>query len=171
MQQTHHDLIGVVSEKDINLKNSTQPFVIIPQLDAMITKSPQLVLLIKSADCLPITIYHPSGLIAGVHASRKNTDLHILEKTFQTIAQKFNLKSDFEIYFGPHIQEKCYQIDRATDTHYSLIKHNQDQLDSVLGSNNYTLEISSDCTHCQPQLYSYRAEGPGLRMNYTAISL
>jgi copper oxidase (laccase) domain-containing protein len=168
MEQTHQDLIHILDNENIDLTTTPQ---VISQVDSVITQLPQVTLLIKSADCLPISIYHPSGLIAGIHASRKNTQLKILQKTLQKITNQFGLNSDFQIYFGPHIHEQCYQIDRKKDLYYSLIKNNQDQINQILGKNNYTLDISPDCTHCHPQMHSYRVEGPGLPMNYSAISL
>ena len=42
--------------------------------DALITTQKNAALVVRTADCLPILIYHSSGIIAAIHAGRKGTE-------------------------------------------------------------------------------------------------
>jgi hypothetical protein len=140
------------------------PELIIDEVDALYTKIPNVTLTVKTADCLPILFSHPSGLIGGIHAGRKSTELQIVSRLFTHLSQK-GYSKDFWIAFGPAICNACYQIDPVLDVHYDLVKENRNQLIDVLGQDGFVLQNSGLCTSClNDQFYSYRKEKTTLRL-------
>ena len=138
--------------------------------DASYTTKPGIILGIKTADCLPILIANPPYFVAAIHAGRKGTESNILSKTLQTLQAKHPFSTPLWVWFGPHICEKCYQIDQKTDTHYSLYQNNKKELDSL--DIPYTLKHHPDCTYCnEKNWYSYRAQGPKTGRNISWITL
>ena len=161
MEQVHGSSIAVVSE----------PAKRYPHVDAIITTKPNLALVVRTSDCLPILIAHPSGLIAAVHAGRKGTDDGILYKTLKKLKRQFGLHDQVHLWLGPHICANCYQIDRKTDLHYNLRKENLKQVISIYLDSQVKVAVSEDCTLEAPDLHSYRETGPGVEMNYAGIVL
>lgn len=134
----------------------------------------------------------PVQFVAAAHAGRKGTQLGILSLLLERLNHTYNiaqmLKSDtkvtvpqeskLDVWFGPAVCESCYQIDRATDTHFNLIAGNKKQLQgfySKHGLNLHTalnLVVEPHCTLHEPEKYhSYRATGPGVKMNYSYIGI
>ena len=68
MNQTHSN-----HSEEITTKQSKM----IEDTDAIYTTQENILLTVKTADCLPILIFHPKPLIAVIHAGRKGTDQHI----------------------------------------------------------------------------------------------
>lgn len=163
MEQVHGSVCHIVS----------QPFSqCVLQADACLTSQPGLVLQIKHADCLPVLLYHPSGVVGAIHAGRKGTEQHIFQHTLQMLKNFYEVQDGLRVWFGPAICEKCYQINREPDEHYSLIEKNKEQLLAEFESESVELTISPDCTCHQSNTYhSYRRKGPGVQMNYSGIVL
>lgn len=160
MEQVHSAKIQVVESP------TPQTFL---RCDAVITSQPNVTLFIKTADCLPIFITHPSGIRAALHAGRKGTQLQILKKTLELLNTKYEVQSTISIWFGPRICNECYQIDRETDLHYDLIAQNQKQINDVLKVGDYNLIIHPDCTVCQNDTWhSYRKGETG--RNYFGLT-
>lgn len=140
--------------------------------DAIYTKLPNVWLTIKSADCVPILISHPSGAIAAIHAGRKSTQQGILAKTLNQMKDAYNLDDTFEIWLGPSICRDCYQVNRDTNEHFDLIEENIKQAQSVCAVDKIKIVNAGHCTaHENANYYSYRKEGPGVKMNYAGIRL
>lgn len=162
MHQTHSNNIAVI---DTPIAANTTLW--INDTDAVICNQPST-LLIKTADCLPVIITHPSGWNAAIHAGRKGTETQIIELTARLLTQTIGTTTEFYAWFGPRICHRCYQIDPVNNSYYDLIKHNTDQLYRVFGS---TIEIedSGYCTACQNDLFfSYRKEATAHRI-YSGI--
>lgn len=140
--------------------------------DGVLTAQPLAHLQVKTADCLPILLYHPSGVVGAIHAGRKGTELGILQAALQRLKKDWAITTDLKIWFGPAICSDCYQIDRASDMHYDLIAANQQQLYSVFPQSAVELRVSGRCTAHEPDSFnSYRREGAGVAMNYSGIML
>lgn len=144
----------------------------IPNVDAVLTNNPALLLTVKTADCLPILLYHPSGIVGAIHAGRKSTELHILKKVLTFLKKEKNISKDISLWFGPAICESCYQIDRETDTHYNLIAENMNQAYSVFPQKDILVIVNGDCTQClSDEYHSYRVEQKNVCMNFAGIAL
>lgn len=77
MQQVHGSSFVWL---DDTLTASTETLVI-PGFDGVLTANRNMLLTVKTADCLPILLYHPSGIVGTLHAGRKSTQLGLLQKT------------------------------------------------------------------------------------------
>ncbi len=161
-EQLHGSSIGVTEE------TASQCFL---GCDGVITALPNVLLLLRTADCMPILISHPSGLIGALHAGRRGTQQHILAKAMQLIKEKWHLDKDLRIWFGPAICVSCYQINPQTNEHFDLLAENQQQLESEIKLAENQLIISQQCTLELPEQYhSYRRTGKGVPMNYSGIA-
>jgi YfiH family protein len=163
LEQTHSaNFIEITEAQTVTVKN----------VDAVITKVPNLHLKIKHADCLPILIYHPQPLIAAIHAGRKGTEQLILTKVLEYLKSSHGVSDQLSLWFGPAICESCYQIDKATNKHYNLIAKNTEQVRAVFSESQATITYSNICTaHNNDEFFSYRKEGKGVPMNWSGITL
>ena len=151
MKQTHSSTIQIINDNDNN-----KPIIRLSDTDAIITKNKSLALIVKTADCVPVLISHPSGYMAAIHAGRVGTENKILGKTLQLLIQKTQSTQKFHIYLGPHICENCYEINPQTKDPYSLIKKKLEQIQEHLSILKNTLSLSNCCTKCHPNFHSYR---------------
>lgn len=164
MDQCHLDTIAV-------LTNPQNIPTLLEQTDAVITTIPNIRLVVKTADCLPILIYHPLPLIAAIHAGRKSTDLNIFEKTLVTIKTQFKIQNNLSIWFGPHIHEKQYEIDASIKKHYNLAIKNKTQLLNVFPENTHTFFQLNKCTITNNnEFFSFRKEKTKER-HYSGIQI
>lgn len=164
MQQVHGNFFQFITKKPDLPK--------ISQVDAVLTNNPKLLLTVRTADCLPILLYHPSRIVGGLHAGRKSTQQHLLTKVLTFLKEEKNISKDLSLWFGPAICEACYEIDRTTNTHFNLISENMAQAYSVFPQQNIQIIVNGDCTQClSAEYHSYRVEKDDVKMNYFGISL
>jgi len=144
--------------------------------DAIVTRTPELALAIRVADCLPIVLYVPSeGLIAGIHAGWKGTAKQITTKTVQYLVDEYNVRaSEVFAYIGPGAAACCYEVSaevaalfpdscvtaRATgNPKLDLHKANVHQLLGA-GLPEENIETDATCTICNSSLFhSHRRDG------------
>jgi YfiH family protein len=83
------------------------------EYDAMISNAPDMILGIRTADCIPIFVVDQKRkVIAAVHAGRQGTALHITRKVLKKMEEEFGcLPEDLVIALGPSIGGCCYEID------------------------------------------------------------
>lgn len=169
LKQVHRDGVLIVKEPP---RNFSDPL----EYDAMITDVPDLVLGIRTADCLPILMVDPSRkVIAAVHAGRAGTALRITPKVLKVMEEAFGCSPrDLRIAFGPSIGSCCYEIDeRVFQTEWEpfsipcgegrwridLARINIAHLQRE-GGRREQMERADLCTRCHGDLFfSYRREG------------
>lgn len=127
MAQTHSKNIREISQH--NFPKARQKIL---DTDAVFTTITGLVLIVQTADCLPILVWHPSGLIGAIHAGRVGTEAGITKAFFREVKDKKGLNTNFEIYFGPHILAKDYEVNPDTHETFDIRQHNIDQINSQL---------------------------------------
>lgn len=166
-QQHTANCLVLTSEGDLDRSYLNQP------TDACLTDRRDVILTVRTADCLPILIHHPTGIIGVVHAGRKGTELGILQQTLLLLKATWNIsEAPVQLYFGPAICGNCYQIDREHDLRYNLRVKNRRQCEAILGHNRMRIIDSEHCTfHNKEHWHSYRREGEGVAMNYSLITL
>ncbi len=141
-------------------------------VDSLITRQKKVALVVRTADCLPILIYHPESLIVAIHAGMQGTEKGVVRNTLIEIKKRFGFKDGFHFWFGPAICKKCYQIDRATHLYYDLLAENLKQIKSELNINQSKLYYADLCTACNPDLFfSYRKEGSGAGRMHSIIMI
>jgi polyphenol oxidase len=101
-RQIHSDIIRLV----------TSPAE--PQLasDGLITETPELVLGIQTADCLPVILVDPKHRAVGVfHAGWRGTAKRIVEKGVGEMRRFFGSRArDLKAAIGPGVHGCCYEV-------------------------------------------------------------
>ncbi len=146
---------------------------VLREADALVTDKKDVLVAVRTADCLPVFIWDPVNEAMGVvHAGWKSTQKEIVLRTYEVMADKY--KSDYKnlsIAFGPSIRSCCYEVSSEFKSHFpgavtkrdgqffmDLIKANRDQLIS-LGIERNQIFDSRVCTVCTPGYFSYRRDG------------
>ena len=150
--------------------------------DALVTNQPQLLLVVRTADCVPVLLIdNELGVIGAIHAGWRGAVDGIVSKTIQTCVEHFGSHvSHLHVAIGPSIGPCCYEVDAPVieplQTHYpdwlGVLKktaNGKGMLDlrrliwhQVLASgiSEQHVEKVEHCTHCRGDLFfSYRREG------------
>jgi len=101
MDQIHEDGILFVTDPFENKE--------LPKSDALITNSPNLVLSVRTADCIPLLLVDPeSKLIGAIHSGWRGTLKNIAGKT----VQKMKTKGAKKIFasLGPAISQQHFEV-------------------------------------------------------------
>ena len=169
--QIHTDVILEVAEKPADL----------PQCDAFITRQKGLPILVKTADCQGIIIYDPvTQSVATVHSGWRSSCLNILGKVVKRMRDFFGSSpDDLLACIGPSLGPCCAEFsDPGNELPafcYPFIKENNhvdfwglsiNQLEAA-GIPPFQIELSGQCTKCQPGFLSHR-KGDGGRMGVFA---
>ncbi|MFO1463876.1 MAG: peptidoglycan editing factor PgeF [bacterium] len=145
--------------------------------DAVICAEWGIPIAVRTADCVPILIAHPSRVIAVVHAGWRGTVAGILEKTLQKLREEWNLQpEELALGIGPAIGAECYEVGeevaaafRARGEEAFLRKHRDGKyLLDLKGANaaqalkmgvlKGRIEQRPECTRCEPErFHSHRA--------------
>ncbi len=81
-----------------------------PGCDAIVTRTPGLVLAVSAADCLPI-LCSAGATIAAAHAGWRGTEAGIPESTVRAVCEKAGLgPTRVHVHFGPCIRNCCYEV-------------------------------------------------------------
>lgn len=66
---------------------------------------------IKTADCVPILLAHPSGVIAALHAGWRGTRKKIVHDCLNRLSKSYGLAlEDLKVAIGPAICQNCYEV-------------------------------------------------------------
>ncbi len=150
--------------------------------DAILTNQPNLLVTVRTADCVPVLLADPTQRIVGVvHAGWRGAVNGIVPKTLQRMVDHFGCSADsIQVAIGPSAGACCYEVDGPVieplqsnfsswpsvltlqgDGHgkvdlKSLVRQ-QTQGWGIPEGQVHTLNL---CTICRPeQFFSYRREG------------
>ena len=165
MAQPHDNQLAIISERP-------SASITLPDVDAVATSLSDITLIVRTADCLPILIYHPLPVIVAIHAGRKGTENNITLHTLSTLTKHIPDPTPYKIWFGPAICAPCYEIDPIKKIHFDLIQENKKQVHAALPTKNFTIYESKWCTACHnEQFYSYRKNNKTPLRLYSGIAL
>lgn len=166
LKQVHSNIVHIVDNNYINKSVG----------DALITNIPNIPLVIKVADCIPIIIYDKKNkVLALIHSGWKGTLANITTNTIEIMINNFNSQKEFlSAYIYPSIKNCHFEVEFDV---YSLfkdkiknidnyttkkdLKYNID-LQSIIKDNLKELGITNItdtniCTYCNhDKYYSYR---------------
>jgi YfiH family protein len=149
--------------------------------DAMITGLPFLLLIIKTADCLPVLVVDEAQkVIAAVHSGWRGTSKRVVQKAIQRMKDQYGCHpSSLLVALGPCIAPECYEVGenvyqsfeegglsteffrnhplRRKKYLFDLKGANVSQMVSV-GVEEKNVFSSGICTHCQESLPSFRRD-------------
>ena len=158
--------------------------------DALVTNQTQFLLVVRTADCVPILLVdHKTGVIGAIHAGWRGAVGGIVAKTIETCVEQFGSNvAHMHMAIGPSIGPCCYEIDAQVieplQTCYpdwlgvlQETKEGKGMLDlkkliwhQILASGipEQQVERIEECTRCRDDLFfSYRREG---KVNGTMMS-
>jgi polyphenol oxidase len=161
--------------------------------DALVTRRPQTLLTVRTADCVPILLLDPvNRVVAAVHAGWRGTVARIAAKVVGVMQSLGVNASSLHAVIGPSIGRCCYEVDEPVLTplkhnfaywsditvpskdgraYLDLRSLNQRQLEEA-GLTPSHIGVVDLCTACRPQLFhSYRRDGPGTRHMTSGIAL
>lgn len=112
IRQTHSDIVIEATS-------------VYTEADAHLTSLKNAALLIKTADCMPLMIYcNQTQRAAAVHAGWRGVENKITRKTLESLIATGSTECNFDIYVGPSIQQKSFEVDR--DVFEKLINSSTD---------------------------------------------
>lgn len=171
MEQVHGNKIKVVDRKDRGK--------IVPGIDGMMTDEREIILGVKTADCLPILSYDPVVRVVGVvHAGWQGVLKKVAQKMIDLMIKIGTSPEDIVVGIGPHIRSCCYDIKKERAERFiqefgrleNMIKQQENKiflnleiptisqlvLSGVLPRNIRSADI---CTSCQnKEFFSYRKD-------------
>ena len=149
------------------------PANVIPDADAVWTDTPDVTVVVLTADCVPIVLADPSGRrVAAVHAGWRGMIAGVVERTVEVMEGADRLSA----YVGPSIGPCCYEVgdevaDPATERFGNVVRTTggTKRLDlwacalRALGAAGVR-EVwpAALCTRCERnRFFSHRAGSPG----------
>ena len=186
-RQTHTDIVRTVGRADCNGCFHRD----YPECDALITNTAGVALTVFTADCTPILFHDPvTGAVGAAHAGWRGTASAIGAKTVEAMCRDFGCKSEnIRAAIGPNIGFCHFETD--SDVPEAMVsalgrqvlpfirksgaKYHVDlkQINALIlrRAGVRHIEISQDCTACQPdRFWSHRVTG-GNRGSQGAIIL
>jgi len=180
--QIHEDKILPIDEGFLHLSEEVQTE-LLDGVDALITDLPDVCIGVKTADCVPVTLYAPDkGVVAVVHAGWRGTVLQIVAKTVERMVTLYNVAPlNILAGIGPSIGQEAFEVgeevveafarldmdfsqicERNDDTgraHIDLWEVNRLQLINA-GLSATNIEVAELCTYsCPDDFYSARRSG------------
>ena len=171
LDQKHSDIIhGIEGESNEVLEG-----------DGFITSLPQVLLVIKTADCLPVLLADTENKVIGaVHCGWKGSGKRILQKALKRMKEEYLCRdSSLLAALGPSICGKCYEVGTEVYDFFKERNHplqvfknhpkkekkyfldlkrvNQLQLQE-LGVGKERIFCVNQCTYCNKQFLSYRRD-------------
>jgi polyphenol oxidase len=109
-RQVHGTGVRIVGEADRGSGASSLDDAI-PETDALVTRSPGVVLVILTADCVPIVLHDPVvGVLACVHAGWRGTVARVSAAALAAMESLGSRPSDVIAGVGPAVAPARYQV-------------------------------------------------------------
>jgi YfiH family protein len=82
--------------------------------DALVSNTPQILLMVKTADCVPVLIAdHKTGAFAAVHAGWRGTSQSIVLNAIKQLQSEYGARAeDLRAAIGPAANDCCYEVGR-----------------------------------------------------------
>ena len=145
----------------------------IEDADGLATDRPEIPLMIRVADCLPVFVYDlKTKASALIHAGWRGTKEQISLEALKVFKEKFHSDiKDIRVGLGPSIRSCCYEVgqefqemfpretvQRSQMFFFDLSQANKNQLIDA-GILKEHIADSATCTCCDQRFFSYRREG------------
>lgn len=179
MEQVHSDKIKIIDHSGLRH---------VYGCDAVITRSRNILLTVRTADCLPVLIFDPIlRIAAAVHAGWKGLYKGIVSKCIEKMVTLGSDPRNLLVATGPHIRVCCYHVPFARvkvfggkDTK-GVIKRNSFwylDLETILKIELMQMDIRKNntdiipiCTCCHRNYPSFRRDGRNSLRQVSGIEL
>ncbi|SDF42059.1 conserved hypothetical protein [Thermus arciformis] len=145
--------------------------------DGLLTRTPGLLLRVGVADCYPLLLYHPGGLVGALHAGWRGVVGGILPKALERLLALGLDPREAHLAIGPGIGGACYQVGEEVAEAFARAglfafapdpkapgKYLLDLERALLlqakgaGLKEERIYRVGLCTHCDPNLFSHRRD-------------
>lgn len=147
------------------------------EADGHIAAEKGTALAIGIADCVPVFIAHPSGVVALVHSGWRGTAARITASAIESLARYGHPADELAIHLGPAICGRCYEVSadvRGQLTGQPATRPGHVDLRSLIAEHASALgvkkiSVSSSCTRCDnDRFFSHRAGDAGRQIGVIA---
>lgn len=169
LRQIHSDILHIVDDFPEDVLAG----------DALLTDRQGILLVIKTADCLPVLIVDPkTKALAAVHCGWRSTSQKLVQKVVKCLEEHFQCDpSSLLVALGPCIGKDCYEVGEDVRKEFEergltndvFLPHAQHAgkfyLDLRMatrhqlmdgGVKDSNISLVDLCTHCEESLLSYR---------------
>lgn len=81
----------------------------VPTADALVTDLPEVALVVRAADCVPLLLADPdAGLVGAAHAGRNGMVAGVVPETVRALRELGATK--LVAWVGPHVCGRCYEV-------------------------------------------------------------
>ncbi len=163
-----------VHGRDVAVVGAPDPATV-PGVDALVTRTPGLALVVLAADCLPVLLVDPvAGVVAAVHAGRQGLAAGVLPATLAAMTDLGAMPADISAVVGPAVCGRCYEVpDAMADDVEAAVPGSRASTPAGTASLDLTagalaqlhaaglvdVRAAGGCTMEQSHLYSYRRDG------------
>ena len=140
------------------------------EADGHIAAEKGTALAVGIADCVPVFIAHPSGIVALLHSGWRGTAARITTEAISTLARQGLAPDELAVHLGPAICGRCYEVSaevREQLTGQPVTRPGQVDLRSLIAEHAteigvQKITVSSSCTRCDnDRFFSHRAGDAG----------
>ena len=138
--------------------------------DGHVAMSRGTALAVTVADCVPVFIAHPSGLVALLHAGWRGTAAGFVRKALARLRALHVESADLAVYLGPAVCGRCYEVSPDVFeqlTGWQTVRHRHVDLRALLAEQAKEAGVrrvsaSPFCTRCDnDRFFSHRAGDAG----------
>lgn len=125
VDQVHSAEVVILNEEDYDTSSI--------KADALITSIPNILIGVKTADCVPILLYdHCNKIVGAIHAGWKGAVSGIIENTLDALLKCISQRKSNDIYaiIGPSIRKENYEV--GYEFYESVINKSNELFDSKL---------------------------------------
>ena len=132
-----------------------------------------IALAVSVADCVPIFIAHPSGLVSVLHSGWRGTVARIVDSGIKAYARLGLAPDELKMHLGPAICGRCYEVSadvRSELTGEEANRPGNVDIRSLIAehareSGVLDISVSPDCTRCDnDRFFSHRAGDTGRQL-------
>ncbi len=147
-------------------------------IDGHITDVPGTALAVTVADCTPVFLAHPRGVVAALHAGWRGTAERILDAGLDAMAELDCPADECVVHLGPAICGACYEVGPevfealtgARPLAKGLIDVRAVLAEQAERRGVRELSVSARCTRCdQDRFFSHRGGDPGRQLGIIAL--
>jgi hypothetical protein len=141
-----------------------------PEADGHIAVEKGTALAVGVADCVPVFIAHPAGIVALLHSGWRGTAANITTEAISALARYGVAPDELAIHLGPAICGRCYEVSadvREQLTGQPATRPGNVDLRSIIAEHAaemgvQKITVSSSCTRCDnDRFFSHRAGDAG----------
>lgn len=132
-----------------------------------------IALTVSVADCVPVFMAHPSGIVALLHSGWRGTVARVIDAGLRAYARIGIPPDELKVHLGPAICGRCYEVDadvRSQLTGQPSNRPGNVDIRSLIAehaaeSGVLDLSVSSECTKCDnDRFFSHRAGDTGRQL-------